>query len=46
MEEIVYYWIDTPTLWQVIYEDELYYYIKPINRITNNIDRWIKRDKI
>ena len=34
----IYYNIDSPTYWEVILEDELHFYVKPLNRRTNNLE--------
>lgn len=34
-----YYSIDCPTLWELIYEDEFFYYMKPLSRISVCLDR-------
>lgn len=33
-----YYSVDAPTLWELIYEDEFNYYLKPLSRLSSKLD--------
>ena len=32
MDKTIYYWIDNPSFWEILIEDELFYYVKPLSR--------------
>lgn len=38
-----YYWLDTPSKWEVILQDNFTYFLKPINRQSTIIDKANKR---